>query len=238
MRLQVFSDVHFDIEDDYCPVLAPGVDVVVVPGDLCEGMDGGMAWLRKHLGDAVEIVFVPGNHEYFARVHADERKAGEAVARRHRVHLLDQRITTLGGVRFIGATLWADYCLYGADRQAEMMEVARQRMMDHRRILVAPGRHIAPEDSLALHDEARAFLARELAKPHDGPTVVVSHHGPHPRCLAEKYRANLLSAAFISDLSEMISTYQPDVWVHGHTHVSLDFLAGHTRVVCNPRGYR
>ena len=28
------------------------------------------------------------------------------------------------------------------------------------------------------------------------------------------------------------------LWVHGHTHDSFDYkVNGHTRVVCNPRGY-
>ena len=28
-----------------------------------------------------------------------------------------------------------------------------------------------------------------------------------------------------------------DVWMHGHTHSSVDMEIGQTRVVCNPRGY-
>jgi len=27
------------------------------------------------------------------------------------------------------------------------------------------------------------------------------------------------------------------LWVHGHTHVSFDYRAGTTRVLCNARGY-
>jgi hypothetical protein len=27
------------------------------------------------------------------------------------------------------------------------------------------------------------------------------------------------------------------VWIHGHTHDSLDYMQSGTRVVCNPRGY-
>ncbi len=30
---------------------------------------------------------------------------------------------------------------------------------------------------------------------------------------------------------------QPQLWVHGHTHASLDYRIGATRVVCNPFGY-
>lgn len=237
MRLQVFSDVHLDVEDVYRPRLAQGVDVVVVPGDLCEGIDRGMEWLRHHLGTSVDIVMVAGNHEYFARLRQAERQAGVEAARRHRVHFLDDATTRLGAVRFIGSTLWADYCLFGADRQREMMDVARRRMMDHRRIREAPGRFMTPEESLALHGAARNFLGSALATPHDGPTVVITHHGPHPLSLADRYREDPLSAAFISDLADVIEATRPALWLHGHTHVGLDYRVGETRIVCNPHGY-
>lgn len=237
MRLQIFSDIHFDVVDGFEPRLAPGVDAVIVAGDLCEGIDRGIRWLRAHLGLEVAIVLVAGNHEYFARVRSEERAAGAAAAREHGVTLLDDDEVVIGGVRFIGATLWADYELYGAERRDEMMAIARRRMMDHRRILEAPGRFITPEESLALHQASRAWIAERLAAPHDGTTIVVTHHGPHPLSLADQYREDLLSAAFISDLSPLIERHAPALWVHGHTHVGLDYQVGPTRIVCNPRGY-
>lgn len=30
----------------------------------------------------------------------------------------------------------------------------------------------------------------------------------------------------------------PALWVHGHTHMSVDYMVGSCRVVSNPRGYR
>jgi Icc-related predicted phosphoesterase len=237
MRLQIFSDTHLDVQDVLAPRLIPGVDVVVVAGDLCEGLDRGMRWLRAHLGGEVEIVVVAGNHEYFARVRSEERAAGRLAARQHGVTFLDDDVAMIGGVRFVGSTLWADYELYGAERRDEMMSVARRRMMDHRRILEEPGRFMTPEESLALHRVARSFLTERLAEPHVGPTVVVTHHGPHSMSLAERYRQDLLSAAFISDLSPLIQAHRPALWVHGHTHVGLDYRAGSTRIICNPHGY-
>jgi Icc-related predicted phosphoesterase len=237
MRLQIFSDVHLDVEDVFVPRLSPGVDVVVVPGDLCEGIDRGMRWLRHHLGDEVAIVMVAGNHEYFAKLRPEERLAGLAAGREHRIVFLDDSAVVIDGVRFVGSTLWADYGLFGADRREEMMQFAGWRMMDHRRILEEPGRFITPAESLSLHEEARKFVDQALAEAFDGPTVVVTHHGPHPRSLADRYRDDLLSAAFISDLSPVIDRHQPDLWVHGHTHVGFDYSVGRTRVICNPHGY-
>jgi Icc-related predicted phosphoesterase len=237
MRLQIFSDVHFDVSPGYEPRLAPGVDAVIVAGDLCEGIARGLGWLRHHLGPAIPIVFVAGNHEYFARVRPLEREAGVDAARHHGIAFLDDAEAIIGGVRLVGSTLWSDYALYGTERRLEMMDLARRRMMDHRRILEAPGRFITPEEQLVLHQISRAWLATSLARPHSGPTVVVTHHGPHPGSLAPQYRDDLLSAAFISDLSGLIAESRPQLWVHGHTHVSLDHRAGPTRIICNPHGY-
>ena len=237
MRLQIFSDIHLDIVDGFEPRLQPQVDAVIIAGDLCEGIGRGLQWLRDHLGPAVPIVFVAGNHEYFARIRNDERSTGAAAARALDVAFLDDSEAVIGGVRFLGGTLWADYALFGVDQSAEMMDLARRRMMDHRRILEAPGRFITPEEALALHQAARSWLSARLAVPHDGPTVVVTHHGPHPLSLAPRFREDLTSAAFISDLSPLIERHQPALWVHGHTHVGLDYRVGRTRIVCNPRGY-
>lgn len=237
MRLQIFSDIHMDVQAAACPALGPGVDCVVVAGDVCEGIGRGLRWLREHLGAAIPIAFVAGNHEYFAKVRPEERRAGRLAAREHGVAFLDDDEAMLAGIRFIGSTLWADYALFGAERREEMMQVAARRMMDHRRIREASGAFITPAQSLGLHQASRAYLEQALARPHAGPTVVVTHHGPHPASLAEKFREDPLSAAFISDLSELVDRHRPALWVHGHTHVSLDYRAGATRIVCNPHGY-
>ena len=97
-----------------------------------------------------------------------------------------------------------------------------------------------PEQALALHRESRAWLEAELARPWDGKTVVVTHHAPHPMSIAPKYRGDPITPAFVSDLSAVIERHQPNLWIHGHTHASFDYVVPgtKTRVVCNPRGYR
>jgi Icc-related predicted phosphoesterase len=75
--------------------------------------------------------------------------------------------------------------------------------------------------------------------PFDGKTVVVTHHAPHPISIAPRYARDALNPAFASDLTDVISQHQPDLWVHGHTHSSFDYVVPgtKTRVVCNPMGY-
>ncbi|HEY3599226.1 MAG TPA: metallophosphoesterase, partial [Paraburkholderia sp.] len=97
-------------------------------------------------------------------------------------------------------------------------------------------RGFTPADTLALHACARAWLERELAKPFGGKTIVVTHHAPHRRSLAERYANDPVSSGFVSDLPALVRA-PAALWVHGHTHTAFDYVENGTRVVCNPRGY-
>ncbi len=97
-------------------------------------------------------------------------------------------------------------------------------------------RKLTAEDTLLLHRAQRAWLQQALAEPFDGPTVVITHHGPHRGSLAPRFAADWVSTAFISELP--VSFFDVAVlWVHGHTHAGLDYRVGGCRVLCNPRGY-
>jgi Icc-related predicted phosphoesterase len=76
-----------------------------------------------------------------------------------------------------------------------------------------------------------------LAEPFTGPTVVVSHHAPHPGSLHPRYANDLISAAYVSDLTAVIATGKPALWVHGHVHAAFDYRVGATHVICNAHGY-
>src|SRR5262249_50017572 len=68
------------------------------------------------------------------------------------------------------------------------------------------------------------------------PTVVVTHHLPHPDSIPAKYAALRVNAGFASDLTSLLGP-AISLWIHGHTHDSCDYFANGTRIVCNPRGY-
>jgi Icc-related predicted phosphoesterase len=55
--------------------------------------------------------------------------------------------------------------------------------------------------------------------------------------VAKRYANDPLNPAFASSLEDLIEKYQPELWIHGHTHVPCDYELFGTRVVCNPRGY-
>lgn len=86
-----------------------------------------------------------------------------------------------------------------------------------------------------MHRVTRGFIENTLAVSHPGPTVVVTHHAPHPASLPRSDAD--LRWCDASDLTDVILDQGPDVWVHGHVHYASDYRVGRTRVVCNARGH-
>ena len=240
MRIQVFSDLHMDVAPTKPITVEPDMDAVIVAGDTCEGAENGFAFLRQIVPMNLPVVAVAGNHLYYHRCLSEELAEARAVAPLYGVHFLENDTVVFGSVRFVGCTLWTDYALYGEANMALAMRTARDGLNDHRRITWAKKpqwQRFRPQEALLLHRRSRSFLAAELAKPFIGTTVAVTHHAPHAGSLHSRYANDLLSAAFVSDLSSIIEAGQPALWVHGHVHTSFDYRVGETRVLCNPHGY-
>ncbi len=87
-----------------------------------------------------------------------------------------------------------------------------------------------------MHEQARAWLESELAKPFAGKTIVVTHHVPMRESLAPRYAWDLSSAGFVNHLPGLVRS-PVSLWIHGHTHTLFDYTVDGARVVCNPRGY-
>ena len=237
MKLHVFSDNHCDVGlGGWTPKLAPGADVVVCAGDVCAGLPEAFRFLRNFIPAPTPIVTVAGNHSFYHRFMAEEWERARVAAEALGITLLENEAVVIGGVRFVGTALWTDYRLEGAD-PATAMRLAELQMNDHRLIRTSRDKLFRPDHAAELHEVARRYLDDMLAQPFDGPTVVVTHHCPHPGSVAPQYRGDALTPAFASDLSELIARRQPELWIHGHTHSSFDYRVGRTRIVCNPHGY-
>jgi predicted phosphodiesterase len=233
LRIRVLSDLHLEFAGWTPPAAA--ADVVVLAGDIHVGT-AGLEWARREFPD-VPIVYVPGNHEFYEFEMLAMLAELRAAAQRLGISLLDGDAVDVGGVRFLGATLWTDFELYGsAPREVALaMSDAVRGMLDYR--LIRRGTELLrPEDTRDLHRVQVAWLEQRLAESFAGPTVVVTHYLPHRQSVHPKYAGNRFNPCFASDLARLVRA-PAAVWIHGHTHESLDYVVGQTRVVCNPRGY-
>lgn len=239
MRFWILSDLHIESCRWDLPDPRPEYDVLIAAGDIHSPATAAVAWLAAR-ADAKPVIFVPGNHEWYAPrgqfdVEAETARA-LADAARLGIHMLMARSIVIAGTRILGAPLWTDYALYGEPERD--MGIARRRMNDHRLIFPRPGSApLDPREALRWHSSDRAWLEAELSRPFQGASVVVTHHLPHPDSIAPKYLGDGLTPAFCSDLTPLVEGSGASLWVHGHTHESCDYRAGATRVVCNPKGY-
>src|SRR6266404_2572281 len=239
MRGQIFSDLHLDVFPIKPITIVPGVDLVIVAGDVCEGVLRAFEHLRRIVPMDIPIVMVPGNHEFYRRFIPDELALALAHAGAFNLYILNGTALELAGVRFAGATLWTDYQVFGEANQARVMNACAKGMNDHRLIgwQKKPWLRFRPQEAALLHHRSKAYLEGVLATPFEGPTVVVSHTAVHWNSVHPKYRSNPVTGSFVSDQSVLIERYQPTLWVHGHVHKSSDYWVGQTRILCNPHGY-
>lgn len=252
VKIWTLSDLHLTFDqaaklESFGPV--PEADVCVMAGDLCRSLSLGLRWLSKVVLPHMPVVYVPGNHDFFDTSIAEGLLVARAVSEMAGVTFLHDDTAEIGGVRFAGNTLWTDYALYApgdgqarAARIAADMDASRGKA-DHARIRVSndeksPGfRFLQPEDTAAIHGRSVAWIESVLEEACDGPTVVVTHHAPHPLSIDPAFKGDSKTPSYVSDLSGLISRRSPDLWLHGHVHQAYDYSVGRTRVLCNPRGY-
>ena len=252
MRIQLASDLHLEFLFKAAmrePTIAPALDadLLVLAGDVANGTSA-----IEHFHDwPVPVLYVAGNHEFYGRSWERTRVELRQAASGTKVVFLDNDVADLTGfgawstthaaelerLRFLGATLWTDYRLRTGRSQRQNMTAAEHALNDHHVILTQQGSFRA-RDALEDHETSRAWLARELAGPFEGKTVVVTHHGPHPLSVHPRFQqppTMALNAAFVSDLAAELR--RADLWLHGHVHDSFDYRVGQCRVLANPRGY-
>lgn len=240
VRLHILNDLHLKhAAMDPVPVLG---DILVLNGDI---VDGGspiplLALTAKYRAAGLPVLYVPGNHEFYGRRIHEVLITLWRACKANGIELLHNRAVIINGVRFFGSTLWTDYKLDHADRQATSMHIAKQYMADHTWIFVkqkGQARSFQPYDALSAHNKAIRIMTARLSESFDGPTVVLSHHGPSPKSVHPKYKGNPANPAFVSNLEHIILKFKPALWAHGHVHDSFNYLVGKSRVIANPRGY-
>lgn len=234
MKIWAVSDLHMD-STFWVPSRIPGHDVMVVAGDVDKAAaETEQTLLMLARWSPAPLIFTPGNHDVMGvDINAWDRGNEDLCDRG--IHVLSAgQYVVIGGVRFVGATLWTDFGL--ADDIYASEAWAAKLMPEYQHVRRASGGLIWPADTSAAHQRHRTAIDAVLSQSFDGPTVVITHHAPSRRSIAGS--VDIADAAFASDLEPVIRQYQPDLWVHGHVHEHHDYRIGNTRLLANPRGYQ
>lgn len=257
MLVREISDLHtefwsFNKFERMLDRIVPRLDtdketVLVLAGDL--GTFAHYASTLKPLLNLLakrflHVLITYGNHEwYHSRVWGNEETYWKDKKLPANVHILTDDYKIIDDVVFIGATLWTDF--NNADPIA--MFHCRGGMNDYECIRMegdagpytSIGTKLTPEHTLAAHYKSRKFIFNALHILRDTvrKSVVFTHHLPTEMSVPKRFKGDLLNHAFFSNIDEDIAFTGPDIWFHGHTHDSVDYKLGETRIICNPFGY-
>jgi predicted phosphodiesterase len=234
-KLRIISDVHLEFGPlNLDPI---GEDVLVLAGDIGLHMQGAL-WGRYYaLRTGIPVVMIAGNHEFY-RTSGAEYTIGSTLTALRSVtssytrpfHFLERDRANIGGIVFLGTTLWTDYALDGDPIIGRLN--ARQCMNDHRKIYDGD-KPFTPETAAQLHGLSIDWLVDNFVP----GAVVITHHLPSRRSIAHEYATDPLNCAYASNLDTFVADTGAALWIHGHVHASQDYMLGGTRVICNPRGY-
>lgn len=253
MKLAVASDLHIEFGD--ITLVNPGVDVLVLAGDICmlkdldkesERGDRTRNFFLRVSQDFPKVLYVMGNHEHYSGDFAKGVERFKTFCELHHIYnitLLDKATAEVNGYTFVGGTLWTDF--NGADKHT--MFHAEQAMNDFRGVKNTNAPDVwkfLPKHALEDHVRCKEYIKivmsnRRAAGISDNKVVVITHHAPSPFSVHEKYAHDrLMNGNFFTDLTEMIvDNPEIQLWIHGHMHDPFDYTVNQTRVVCNPRGY-
>ena len=231
MKIQILSDLHLEVSR-FDPIKTDA-EVVVLAGDIGKG-SAGVDWAARMFPDQ-QVIYLAGNHEsYFLDINDVEHAIRDEAFKHKNVELLNNSAFIFGDVRFLGCTLWMDFMLFGEEEKPWAIYDAKLYLNDFKTIRNG-SRKFSVSDSIERHKHSLCWLESQLATPFDGKTVVVTHHLPSMLSVPDRFKDSQLSACFASNLDHLFG--KMDMWVHGHSHDNVDYMANGTRVVCNPRGY-
>lgn len=224
MKLQIISDVHSEWHADLgreffnsLPVAAP---TLVMAGDIADRTSIGVILpiIAKRWNNTI---YIPGNHEFYGCRPDDYRREVESFPHPNFSYFHDPTFKRRNKRDIICATLWFEEVPGSRENQ--------RRISDSELIKVDDYISWAHNQNL----DARKLIEEHATK----DSVIITHHLPHSRSIHPKYQNEALNCFFYSNCENLIERYQPKLWIHGHTHESMDYSVGKTRIICNPFGY-
>ena len=248
MLIRPISDLHLEFSEGNMRLNELPTDkdtVLILAGDIGLGSKPHtyLDFFEQKANRFRDVIYIMGNHEHYkASFPTTYGRVKDTLAEFVNVHVMEKESIVIDDTVFITATLWTDmnkgnpFCI----------ESSKEMMNDYHSIRHGTNaepwkKKLHPFDTIEDHLNAKHYIFTEIQKHKDKKVVVISHHLPSYMSLAKEFKGDTsegsLNGAYASELYEDIADTKPDVWIHGHTHSSFDYMLEDTRVICNPRGY-
>jgi predicted MPP superfamily phosphohydrolase len=215
--------------------------ILALAGDISSNTVQLMNFVKviEHRFQAVFVV--PGNHEYYRHnydalnpIFEDMNK--EWVKSTHSAG--DVKTFNFDNVQIIFGALWAD----GGNSAQEEIMVGHYlndfRLITKKAAATKYGLRLFTVSDMKTINAIHKNQIENVLRAADRKTVVITHHMPsytlcHPRFGTE------CNGGFASHCDKLLyEDWSPSIWIHGHTHDTIQTKIGNTQIVCNPRGYR
>lgn len=212
--------------------------VLILAGDISSKPAQLLAFLGFLKDRFLKVIYIPGNHEFYG--HEMGKWTMDMIAAIGGYFEGEGAIEFSGcgvgcleleGVRFIFTTLWAD----GGSTLADHANVGR--FLRDFYVIKLGDKKYTVSDMKDLHKAQKDKLKEFLEMSFEGKTVVATHHMPSYRLCHPRFGGEA-NGGFASNCDAILAgDNAPHLWVHGHTHDTIDMKLWKTRIVCNPMGY-
>lgn len=229
MKIQLMSDLHFEYHSDggrawINNLDSSNVDVLILAGDIAEVKGQALSRVLNQICDLYpQIVFVPGNHEYYGSTIEEAHQAFDRLNDKSNLHVLRGDTVVIADQRFIGATLWF------TQRDDPTQAMWQQRLNDFHKI--------GGDFESWVYEQAK-IDAQYLHNQINVGDIVVTHHIPSPRGVAPRWQSSIedFGRFFVHKLPEYL-VKKSKVWCHGHGHDSVQSTDHNHLLIANPFGY-
>jgi hypothetical protein len=257
-HIRIASDLHLEgfvnrnpetLAIDFLPHDSRDAEsVLVLAGDISSAPDQLVGFLQVCLSRFPQVIFIPGNHEFYKHDYFAWNSEMSDRFLQYCPGLIFANggvgYTEIEGVRFIYGTLWGD----GGPSLADQGAVGYY-LNDFR--LITNGSHpdhgsfvkFTVRNMIDIHKKQKATIDEYLRMKFAGKSVVITHHLPSRRLVSARFwpkdGSDGANGGFVGNCDDILAyDHAPDLWIHGHTHDTIDTELWKTRIICNPAGYR
>ena len=227
---QIASDLHIELKGGLRASASafpePHSELLILAGDVYNAGAPEFPEILRRASEGFQLtLFVPGNHEFYGlsgSFPGIEKMIAERVNSLPNVYCLNNSSITVGGLTFVGATMWTD-------PPKEQWEYGKAFMNDYHLIKNEAGGAIDVADTVRAHTRQAAWISRSVKKAakigrtrgavivtHHAPAAALSQGGESPRNRAEE----LAAYYYASDVDAISKNSFVKLWVYGHTHQS------------------
>ena len=224
MKISLMSDLHLEFHSEggiyfIKNLNLTDVDVLVLAGDIT--VNPFLETTLKTFADECEnVVFVPGNHEYYNSSKELVNRTKERVLDKYdNIHWLDRSSVDINGTVFHGGTLWYPWSSSVRSAISNSSDFVYIKDLENWAFLEGA--------------DTADYLRNNISS----GDIVVTHMLPTTLSIDPKFQGYHSNCLFLHDCSDIIEETEPAYWFHGHTHTSCDYVFHKTRVMCNPYGY-